>query len=100
MYIYDINNGEFIRLRGVDFDNGAKKFSITAATTGSCKVTLRLDGLNGPVVGEAVISKTGSVEKYKAFNAKVSNASGVHDLYLCFSDTEGDTRLDWWQFKK
>ncbi len=100
MYIYDINNGEFIRLRGVDFGNGAQKFSITAASTGSCKVTLRLDSQDGPVIGEAVIGKTGNVEKYKSFNAKVSNASGIHDLYLCFSDTEGDTRLDWWQFKK
>ena len=99
MYIFDINDGEFIRLRGVDFGNGAKTFSITAASTGSCKVTLRLDGQQGPVVGEAIISKTGSVEKYKAFSANVSNASGVHDLYLCFSDTSGDTHLDWWQFK-
>ena len=73
MYIYDINDGELIKLRGVDFGNGAKKF--------------------------AVIANTGNVEKYKAFSTKVSNASGVHDLYLCFSDNMGDTRLDWWQFK-
>ena len=99
MYIYDINDGEFIKLRGVDFSKGAKKFNITAASTGSCKVTLRLDGQNGPVIGEAVISKTGSLEKYKAFKTKVANASDVHDLYLCFSDTEGDTRLDWWTFE-
>jgi len=99
MYIYDINDGELIKLRGVDFGNGAKKFSITAASTGTCKVTLRIDGQNGPVIGEAVIGKTGNVEKYKAFSTKVSNASGVHDLYLCFSDNTGDTRLDWWQFK-
>ena len=99
MYIFDINDGEFIKLRGVDFGQGAKKFNITAASTGTCKVTLRLDGQDGPVVGEAIISKTGSVEKYKTFNAKVMNTSGVHDLYLCFSNTEGDTRLDWWTFK-
>ena len=99
MYIFDINDGEFIKLRGVDFGAGAKKFSITAASTGSCKVTLRLDVQDGPVIGEAVISKTGSVEKYKAFSTKVSNAAGVHDLYLCFSNTTGDVRLDWWQFR-
>jgi len=98
MYIFDINDGEFIKLRGVDFGHGAKKFNITAASTGSCKVTLHLDGQDGPIVGEVVISKTGSVEKYKAFNAKVTNASGVHDLYLCFSNTAGETRLDWWKF--
>ena len=99
MYIFDINDDEFIKLRGVDFGAGAKKFSITAASTGSCKVTLRLDGQDGPVIGEALISKTGSVEKYKAFSTKVSNAAGVHDLYLCFDNSSGDVRLDWWQFK-
>ena len=60
----------------------------------------RRDSQDGPVIGEATISKTGSVEKYRAFNAKVANATGVHDLYLCFSNTNGDTRLDWWQFKQ
>ena len=35
----------------------------------------------------------------RTFSTKVNNASGVHDLFLCFSDNTGDTRLDWWQFK-
>ena len=99
MYIFDINDGEFIKLRGVDFgEKGAKKFSITAASTGACKVTLRVDGQDGSVIGEAEISKTGDVEKYKTFSAKTTDVKGVHDLYLCFSNTNGDTRLDWWTF--
>ena len=99
MYIFDINDGEFIKLRGVDFgEKGAKKFSITAASTGACKVTLRVDGQEGSVIGEAEISKTGDVEKYKTFSAKTTDVKGVHDLYLCFSNTNGDTRLDWWTF--
>jgi len=99
MYIFDINDGEFIKLRGVDFLHGAKKFSISAASTGTCKLTLRIDSQDGPIIGETLISDTGSVEKYKTFNAKVSGAQGVHDLYLCFSNSEGDTHLDYWQFK-
>ena len=99
MYIYDLNDGEFIKLRGVDFGQGAKSFAITAAATAGCTVTLRLDSQNGPVIGTVAITSTGTVEKYKSFKAKVANASGVHDLYLCFSGTSGDTRLDWWQFK-
>ena len=100
MYIYDLNDGEFIKLRGVDFgEKGARQFSVTAASTGGCRVTLRIDGLEGTVIGEAVITKTGSVEKYKSFTSKVSNVQGVHDLYLCFDNTNGETRLDWWTFK-
>ena len=100
MYIFDLDDGEYIRLRGVDFgEKGAKQFSITAASEGNATVTLRLDSAKGPVIGTLTIGKTGSVEKYKAFSTKVKNATGVHDLYICFSNTSGDTRLDWWQFK-
>ena len=99
MYIYDINDGEYIRLRGVDFASGAKKFHITASSTGSCTITLHLDSTDGPVIGTAVISNTGTIEKYRSFTAKVKNAVGVHDLYICFNNNKGDTRLDWWKFE-
>ena len=99
MYIFDLNDGEYIRLRGVDFGTGAKQFAITAAATGTATVTLRLDSQDGPAIGTAVIKSTGSVEKYKPFSAKVKNATGVHDLYICFDKTQGDVRLDYWQFK-
>ena len=99
MYIYDLNDGEYIRLRGVDFGGGAKQFSIMAAATGTATITLRLDGQHGPVIGTVTIGKTGSVEKYKEFKGKVKDAAGVHDLYLCFDKTQGDVRLDYWKFK-
>ena len=100
MYVTDINDGEYIRLRGVDFQKGARQFTMSAAATGRCTVTLRLDAKDGPVVGTLTLSPTGSVERYRNNQAKVRNASGVHDLYLCFSQSSGDVRLDWWQFKK
>jgi hypothetical protein len=101
MYIFDINDDEYIRLRGVDFGGkGAKSFAITAAAAGNCTVTLRLDSNKGPVVGSVDIKPTGGVEKYRSFSAKVNGATGVHDLYLCFSKASGDVRLDWWTFKQ
>ncbi|MBP5778120.1 MAG: family 43 glycosylhydrolase [Prevotella sp.] len=100
MYIFDLNDGEYIRLRGVDFgEKSAKQFAIMAAATGTATVTLRLDSNKGDVIGTTVIKSTGSVETYKSFTAKVKNATGVHDLYICFDKTQGDVRLDWWQFK-
>jgi len=101
MYIFDIDNGEYIRLRGVDFGKGAKQFSIIAAAAAKagCTVTLRLDSQDGPAIATAVVKSTGTVEKYKAFNTKVNGATGVHDLYLCFDKAQGDVRLDYWQFK-
>ena len=102
MYIYDINDGEYIRLRGVDFGSkGAKQFAITAsaAMKAGCTITLRLNSNKGPVVGTLNVKSTGSVDKYRTFTTKVKEATGVHDLYICFSNAQGDVHLDWWQFK-
>ena len=101
MYIFDIDDDEYIRLRGVDFgEKGARRFAISAAATGSCTVTLRLDSQDGPAIGTVNIGNTGSADKYRNFSAKVQNATGVHDLYICFSQTKGDVRLDCWSFKQ
>jgi beta-xylosidase len=100
MYVTNLGDGKYIRLRGVDFASGAKEYNLTAAATGSCTITLRLDGVDGPVVGTLNIKPTGSVEKYNSFRAKVKNASDVHDLYICFNNVKGEIRLDWWRFKK
>ena len=101
MYVFDINNGEYIRLRGVDFGKGAKQFAIIASATAKagCTITLRLNSNKGPVIGSLNIKSTGSVDKYRSFTTKVKEATGVHDLYICFSNAQGDIHLDWWQFK-
>ena len=100
MYVNDIDNGEYIRLRGVDFASGASQFSITAAATGTVEISLRLDSPDGKEIGKILVKPTGNIEKYKAFTGKVSGASGVHDLYITFQNANGEVRLDWWSFKK
>ena len=101
MYVTNIDNGEYIHLRGLDFGAvGAKQFILSAAATGSCTVTLRLDSADGTVIGVSTVKPSGNLDKYKSFGTKVKNASGVHDLYICFDNASGDVRLDWWTFKK
>ena len=100
MYVFDIDDGEYIRLRGVDFGKGARRFSINAAGTGSVEITLRLDAEDGPAIGTVTIPGTGAIDTYKLFSAKVKGAKGVHDLYICFSNVSGETHLDWWSFSK
>ena len=101
MYVFNLSDGKYIRLRNVDFgQNGARQFSVKASATGTTTITLRLDSADGPEIGKAVVKSTGSLEKYRDFAGKVSQTTGVHDLYLCFGQTDGDVRLDWWTFKE
>ncbi|MBR2888416.1 MAG: carbohydrate-binding protein, partial [Bacteroidales bacterium] len=83
-----------------DFANGASSFSITAAATGTVEISLRIDSPNGAEIGKVLVKSTGNVEKYKAFTTKITNAKGVHDLYITFQKANGEVRLDWWKFSK
>lgn len=100
MYVTDIDDQEYIRLRGVDFgEKGAKQLTVCAAATGGCRIIVRLDGIDGPVIGTMVIKSTNDLEKYRSFTTKIKDANGVHDLYFCFDQASKDVRLDWWSFK-
>lgn len=95
----DLNDGEYIRVRGVDFGaKGAREFALMAAANGTATVTLCLDAQDGPVVGVVTVKDTGSTDSFQSFTTAVEGATGIHDLYLCFDKTMGDVRLDWWQF--
>ena len=98
--ITDLNDGEYIRVRGVDFGSkSARQFTMTAAAKGSATITLHLNSQDGPVIGSVNIRDTGSTDRFRQFTTKVKGATGVHDLYLTFDKTSGDVRLDYWQFK-
>ena len=114
LYVYDLNEGEYIRLRAVDFGKKApRSFQLTAAAAfvpgrrGTAEeayatISLHLDAPGGPLLGTIEISSTGGVEDYKAFTAALTPklATGTRDLYFCIDKAQGDVRLDWWQFKK
>ena len=100
MYVTNLNGGKYIRLRGVDFGTkGAKKFILTAAAEGTCSASLHIDAPDGAVIASLKVSSTGNIDRYKEFSAKVSGASGVHDLYIVIDKSDGDIRFDNWIFK-
>ncbi|MDR0982753.1 MAG: glycoside hydrolase family 43 protein [Culturomica sp.] len=103
LYVTDIDNGEYLCVRGVDFGKtGAKTFSVSAACVEKDgTIEIRLDGVDGQIVGNVGISPTGSLDVYELMSSKVKDAKGVHDLYLCFKGEKGKKLfdLDYWEFK-
>ena len=96
-----IENGDYVKVSGVDFgDEGAKEFIASASSNGQGgKIELHLDAVDGPVVGAATVPVTGGWQEWETVRCDVSGAKGVHDLYLRFSG--GDSYLfnvDWWKF--
>ncbi|KAL4762203.1 glycoside hydrolase family 43 protein [Aspergillus foveolatus] len=78
-----IDNGDYIKVRGVAFDEGASSFTARVASAGNGgNLELHLDSKDGPVV--------------------VSNSTSTHDLFLVFTgDSTGYLfNFDWWQFSR
>ncbi|WP_437279125.1 glycoside hydrolase family 43 protein [Sorangium sp. So ce375] len=95
-----INNGDWVRLRGVDFGEGAESFSARVASGAEGgSIELRLDARDGKLVGTCAVGATGGWQKWSDVSCAVDSATGVHDLYLVF--TGGGSNLfnmNFWQF--
>ena len=105
LYVYNLDAGEYIRLRAVDFGKKSPRtfnLSAAAAEGASATISLHLDEPGGPLLGTVNIAPTVSIDTYTLFNTSIAKnaATGTHDLYLCIEQAKGDVRLDWWQFKK
>lgn len=104
MNVCNIESGDWIKIRGVDFGKkGAKKFSASVAGIAvKGHIELRLDDPSGTLVGTCKVDPTGpesSVQTWKTLSCEVNKVTGVHDLYIKFTGGEGKLfNFDWWQF--
>ena len=99
--VCDVNNGEYIKVSGVDFGNGANTFKVSASSANNGgTLNLHLDSQTGTIIGTVNITATGGWQSWKEYSCDIAGASGKHDLYLTFSGSGSDPlyNLDWWQF--
>lgn len=101
VYLTLINNSDYLKVRSVDFANGAKMFEATAASVAGGKIEIRLDAKDGQLIGVCDITNTGGADNWKIFPAKVNKVKGVHDLYFMFIGNESELfNFDAWKFRK
>lgn len=99
--VVDVNNGEYICVRGVNFGkNKARCFEVSALPLEGGNLKIRLDALDGKIVGNVNIPQGNETSKYELYSCEVNAVSGIHDLYLSF---EGENNkdlfeLDYWKF--
>ena len=99
--VVDVNNGEYICVRGVNFGkNKARRFEVSALPLEGGNLKIRLDAPDGKIVGNVNIPQGNGTSKYELYSCEINVVSGVHDLYLSF---EGENNkdlfeLDYWKF--
>ncbi len=103
MNLADLQAGDWVRVRGLNFGSagtGATSFSARVSSTAEGgTIELRLDRLDGPVIGTCPVPATGGAQVWTTTECAVSGAAGAHDLYLVFRGTGTPLYgLDWWRF--
>jgi hypothetical protein len=100
MDVLSINNGDYVKVKGVAFGAGAKTFTARVSSRSSGgKIELRLGSVSGTVVGTCNVSGTGGWQNWASVNCGVSGATGTQDLFFRFTGGGGELfRFNWWQF--
>lgn len=96
MVVRNADEGEYIRLKGVDFRKGASRFAAVLSASGKGGIEIRLDSVDGPLAGTLDITPTGGA--FRELGCRISGTSGVHDLYFVFRGESG-LLWDYWKFK-
>ncbi len=103
IFVTDIHDTDYIKVRNVDFGDGAATFSATVASaTREGNIELHLDALDGECIGNCFVGSTGGRRNWETKSCEVENIKGVHDLFLVFTG-KGKYPLfdfDCWQFAK
>ncbi len=104
VYVSDINNGDYILVREVDFGNVVPT-SFTASAASALqggRIEIRLDTPYAKPIATLVVPCTGGWEQWKTVTTSVSAVTGKHNVYFTFAGNKGAKlfNLDWWQFSK
>lgn len=106
VYVANIDNNDFIKVRNVDFGSeGAAVFSASVSCNtkpGIDKggfIEIHLDNKTGALIGTLPVSYTGGSSDWITEKTNVSGVSGVHDVYFVFKSETGNAfNFNSWNF--
>lgn len=105
VYVSDIHNGDYIKVREVDFSvNGTNKpmcfkASLASALRGGT-LEVHLDSIGGKQIATLAVGTTGGWENWQTYSADITGkVSGIHDVYFVFKGRKGVKlfNFDWWE---
>lgn len=101
IYVTNIQNGDFLKVRSVDFGKGAKRFSASVASASNGgSIEIRLGSVDGSLLGVCEVGNTGGWQNWKTLSSKIKKTKGVHDVYLVFKGVDDQLfNFDWWILK-
>ena len=103
VYVTDIKNGSWIKVRNVDLKNGAANISVQVASASQGGyIDVYADSISKTPMAVIPVAKTGGWEYWTVLNAELHNCpSGVHDIIFAFRGQKGRKLMNfnWWEMK-
>ncbi|NLE01914.1 MAG: family 43 glycosylhydrolase [Fibrobacter sp.] len=101
MNVDSIHNGDYIKVKGVDFKTAGPDLFEARVASGSNggSIELRIDSLNGQKIGTCTVQGTGGWQNWVTKSCDVINVTGKHDLFFKFTGGNGLLfNFNWWKF--
>ena len=98
MVVSSINNGDYLKVQGVDFSKGTQSIEVSVAALYGGNIEIHADAIDGPILG--IVKVTGKAEGdiFKTIKTPVKAVTGIHDLYFVFRGDRDLFYFDWWKF--
>lgn len=87
VFVTALRNGSYTRVRDVDFGEKAPSCilaRLSSTHNADIVMEVRLDGLEGKVLAELKVPRTGGSDRWKLVEKQIPQVTGVHDLYFIF----------------
>ena len=101
MDVTSINNGDYIKVKSVDFGTGATSFNArVAASAAGGSIELHLESQTGTMIGSCAVAATGGAQTWATQTCMITSTTGVHDLFLKFTGSGSGNlfTFNWWKF--
>ena len=102
VYVTDVQNDAYIKVRDVKFNKGAKVLNTALwATKAGGSIEIYVDKIEaGNLLGKLKIKKTGEKENWQVQSTVLRTTHGLHDLFFVFKVPEKNMiHFDWWRIK-
>jgi hypothetical protein len=98
IFVTSIHNGDYIKVKGVNFSNGASSIEVSVASLNGGKIELHTDKIDGPILGTINVKTSGEGDIWRTITTQVNDIKGVHDLFFVFRGDKNLFNFDWWKF--
>ena len=101
--VTDIDDGETLKVCGVDLGAGARSFVASVAAVQGGRIEIRADAADGALLGVLEVAGPGDGSRYREERCAVEGMQGVHDLVFCFRGAPGAAdlfRWDYWRLEQ